>query len=96
MSAPAAVHAPLGSLQIEAEGIAKMHEARSDRCSLLLWCRACLNSMHCHDVPTILWWWVHLCSGQQLLFAVMVLLGVGTLLPFNVFITERTFYEVKW
>lgn len=24
----------------------------------------------------------------------MVLLGVGTLLPFNVFITERTFYEV--
>jgi hypothetical protein len=25
----------------------------------------------------------------------MVLLGVGTLLPFNVFITERTFYEVS-
>jgi hypothetical protein len=29
-----------------------------------------------------------------MLVGIMVLLGVGTLLPFNVFITERTFYEV--
>lgn len=36
-----------------------------------------------------------LCSGQRVLVGIMALLGVGTLLPFNVFITERTFYEVS-
>lgn len=32
---------------------------------------------------------------QRVLLIIMALLGVGTLLPFNVFITERAFYEVR-
>jgi hypothetical protein len=34
-------------------------------------------------------------SGERILAGIMMLLGVGTLLPFNVFATERTFYEVR-
>ncbi len=35
-------------------------------------------------------------AARPVVYAIFLLLGIGTLLPFNVFITERDFFEASW
>lgn len=37
----------------------------------------------------------HLCRRWGLVYGILVLLGVGTLMPWNVFMTEKEFWDIR-